>query len=1320
MMRLLVSALLLAASIVSHCAIFELQAARALDNQQRTSVLISVRNTTPAPVTIRDVSINGTPIAELTALEDPKKTNSYGKEVDWYDLRPALIPPGEAGIIALGSVTRELRENGMRFSVNTDQGVADFTVPAPQPDTLQIAYTTFDESLTRLTVMVRNEQSTPVAVQHVEFNGRRLPTQAKGSPIAPGMLAVFTVTLPAPMPRAADCHVRVVGDRGSALAWFRAFPASSVNYIFYGQHADRRDIAEKNMDVYVTHDEGALLGMGLEIDNNGGKMPPRLTERLDTLIDRMKNNPRAWSWYLEDDAGHGRPHPHSLVKLCRYIRERGATLPFFLSNPADNWRYAWLSDIPVNYAYHVTGYATDPTIFTGYRSLDLHRTLNAPNPVMYFVDAVGQQARWITRAEEELTSYAMLGRGAKSFGWFLAVSIWDQGGGAGGALDQFETMPWRYQEGAVACPPIWNQVGEIAGVLKTLRPYIAASAPMPTQLREDRIEVLPVLCHDDLIITALLNRQLRCLYPRDFPRGESYGGIKLVPHRNVSIEHSLPSWIKPARVLVFDHERGLRECPFTVRNGQVQVQVDAVDAASLLLICPTVHLASDISNALQKQFRPTVGGSPIRPDRIVTQTANTPPWEAPAAAYRAPVTVLGPAPAGAWVRVPLPIGRQGFEACGYFDPTTVVAMARGHRAPVAVDYYHPLALPEQGIGPWRKRENDGLVTMEAEPTGVKIVSAWGSDPKKPYGMITMAEPLRPEYDILEVERDIRGTFHPALSYRATVEGKSVEHLLSLHDVIHGTIWSYSELVDIPGSPLTMARIDWHKCVQRREQALDSQKAGSGDLNWQPSPAYLRAQVYDATYRFGVLRQCKSTPDVYVQLSKALSAGDTLNFHVYWGYRPSPGLDTPFLTDEQRPREAVAARVGEIEEAGLTDMRARISAKQDRLESLSVKTQAAAAAVWVELRHDAGALLREQALPKTDGLAWSLPTPLDLPAATAEIILYAVNDGGRVTAVPLKASMLPKLNCIAQVTGQVETLDCPADGSWCLVGADKVYAIQADGKAKWTVDLGENRRQQERFGPGRNIEQVVVRADGQTAIARTFRWNEKAHNYEDSRFVVLTGDGTQIATVPCDWKTDVRFTADGNILAMQQHDGKAQPVTVHLSTGAVSGTTMPAEPTEGYRIALRNVPGKPRKPILSLDGKELCELHWPPYPLHQRVTTDGRVLVATTQGLVQCLDRTGTVTWSTRRASRIDAAVVLEKAGLLAIAYKHYPRRWDWWSVPRLELLSLADGSTHALLEGEGADDYGHLGADLRLAASAAGDRLYLGAQDGRIYRYDLQ
>jgi hypothetical protein len=1202
--RCLAAALLLAG--VADPAL-EVVSTRALDDADRTSLMIVVRNRTDRPVEIRDLTLRGAPIAEHLAPSDPKNPRSPGRGVDWYDVRPRRVPPRGAAAILLGYAARELREPALDLRAVTDAGEVDLGGPPPRPETLRVACAAFGADLRELTVFVRNDGARPASLGEVHFNGNLVSRPAPGPTVAPGRVA--PVTFRTDVAFAQPCALVVQSDAGKATASFRAYPAESLNYPFYGQHADRRDLAEKNMDVYVTRAE-ASAQVAEEIERNGGAMPEPLEKSLARRAEQFGKTPGAWAWYMQDDAGWGRPRPQTLLALGRFLRERGSPQAQFLCNPADLRRYAWTHDLYMNYAYHVTGQSPDPAVFGGDRSLEEIRELNEPAPILYLVDSVGQSSRWITVAEEELASYAMLGRGARHLGWFLAPSVWDQGTTLHGGIDPLETRPWRYQEGATACVPVWTQIGNIAALTRALQPYLAASAPERGELRDDGVEVLPIVCKGDLLVVVLLNRRLRCTYPRDHADGGSHGGVRLKPHRNLTVRVTPLAGVEPA-ALAFDHDRGFRDAPVSADRGALEVTVDAVDTATVLLVGAP---RETVRKETEARLRPPPGGSAVRPDIVLTPDRVTRRvWDDPANNYRADLAARGPLPAGAWVKAALPA--EG-GALGHFTPHSVRVFAQGRRLEAKVDHFKPIYRRAEGAQPWSLGKSDRHATLEPDPAGVRIVSRW----KEPaYGIARLGTPLDPRYDVLEIRRELSGRLEPLLTYEGAKKGQ----VASLKRALEGAVWGLSELVERPGGKLPLSRIYW-------------QRLTGGPV----TSASLGAQVYSGVYRFGEFRQARSAPLVYVRLPRELKAGETFEARAYWHYAAYPPEDTPFLPEAERPRDLAEAKVGPLDAFGIA-----------AVDEGGVTTEAQAECAWIEARDAAGRRTASETLRTSDGLRWTWGAR---PSGAAVRVVVA-GAHGRVLALDLSGPAgTPRLAEIARVAGQVETLACSADGGRVVAGADRVYAFDRAGKPLWTFDLGENRRQPARYGPGRNVDRVEVRADG-TVAASTFRFNEKSRQYENAVTVLLGKDGKETGRAEYDWK------------------GKA-------------------------------------------GGKD--PVPWPPYTLHKLPLQGGHFLAATTQGVVQRLAPDGKAVWEQRRPGRIDAARVLEGRGLVALAWKRYPHRYDWQCVPTLELVSLEDGATRFLAEGAAQDDFGHFGADLRLAASGDGSRLYLGDPSGRIYQLD--
>jgi hypothetical protein len=1290
--------------------------ARAQRESDRSSIMVMARNAGNTPITITDLRLDGKAIAEHM-VQDPKNRN-YGIGVDWCEARPRTVPPGGATMIMLGSVIRPLREPHLKLVAVTDQGEFDLTCPTPQLETLRIACAAFNQERNRLTLYVRNDGTAPANLQRIVFSHRPASADITGSPVPPGMLGTVTLTFAEPLPFGQDCSCFLTADTGTATAWFRAHPAGAYTYGFWAHHADSRDLAEKNVDVGSTVNEPHPYWVTDLYNAKDGNYPEAMVKRALGQIKAVIDDPKSWAWYMQDDAGWGRPHPQKLIELSQFLRNNGSMHIQALCNPADNERYAWLMEQMVNYSYLVTHQGSDPAYFSGGRSIDLMLMLNEPAPLAYLVDSVGQGVRWITPAEEEVHSYAMLGRGSKHNGWFMIPSVWEQGSGWGGGIDGCATRPMRYQEGATANTPLWRHIGNIAGFFTAMAPYIASSARLPGHLRPDRVEVLPILCKDDVVMTTVLNRHLRCLYPRDFPEGGNYGGVKLQPYRNFVITHPLPSWIKPAKVLAFDHDRGLRDLSFQALDGSIRIRIDALDTATTLLICPSEEVVREVTVRIKEKVKPSVAGSPLRPD-VVQQPGDAPKraWDMPAADLRFPVQITGPVAAGAWVKTSLPLDELGpYGPLGYLEPGSVRAFANGKAVPSKLDFARLAFDPAQGVDAWAYT-GDANSTRFRTVDGVLQISS--QLPEGKYHRLTLKQPLDPAYDVLETDTLILGNSAYMFSYAVTIDGKKQSRVSRLY--------THPGSVEQGKQVTGYARNNLRQLVREREEAIlqDNQKKGKNDPadpNAEPVDISLACQVYNGDYHFGKVRQTKSRPDVYLQAPAAVPAGQALTAYVYLRYQATPSADGDYLAAEERPQAAATAACGALEPFRIATLRHKLS--KDSLMQLAVTTDSQAHSVWVEARNADGTLVAEQRLDSKDNRAWTLAKPLSLPADAARVEVIAAGMSGWVIASPLRTpAPRQKLPVIATVSGQVETMACPADASWVMVGADKVYAIAPNGTVKWDHHLGEYRRQQERFGPGRNIEQVGVNAEGTTAFARTFRF-EKGSYQPGVLALFAPATGKPLGKLECFWDTPATFRADGTIEVDQQGaDKKMTPVSVHPTTAAVT----PLDPKQlnrriletngkySTRIISGPVTPLPNRVGIFEDAKQVSVIDLPPYTLHRHLFADGRLLVATTQGLLQMYGLDGQVLWSVRRPYRIDDMCVFAGRNEVALAYKTYPNRWDWHCVPVLEILSTHDGSSITLREGQSADDLGNLGTDLQLAASQDGARIYLGDQTGRIY-----
>lgn len=1303
--------------------------------KDRANVMLILNNTQDTPIRIFGIQLDGTNIAAVAKPADDDK-RQMGVLLDWYHIRPADIPANQSSVFMLGGATTELLNNLKMIQLQTDGGRIELPFSLPDDPSLKVATAAFSDSLRSLILMIRNDSLQPARLDAIEFNAQPVSSSVFGKTIRPGMSAYVTVDLPQPPQFGEDCSVFIQAGELETAAWFRAHPAESMTYPHAGNFADKRELLEKNMSVHATRAEG-FGHLGREFQKNSMALPPDKEASVRRRAQDFGERDDAWAWYMEDDAGWGNPTPMASLMASDFIRNNGSRNLQFLCNPADNQRYAWTHDMYMNYAYYTTGQAEDPTIWRGGRSLDFIRDINEPAPILYLVDCVGQyESRWITRAEEELASFAMIGRGAKQFGWFLIPSHWEQGYNRGGGIDPVETKPYRYQEGATATPQIWNHIGHIAAPIKALGPWLATGSKLPSVLDERRIETLPVLCKDNLIITTILNRHLRSLYPYDFGDTGRPGYTMLQPWRNILVEHALPRWIKPVAVYAYDIDRGLRQIPYATSGHSIQLYLDALDTAGLLLICPDEDLRLEIENTLAAAVEPAVGGSCIHPSAVVPlQAVSAVPWMFPETTYRLTASVKGPVPENGWVKITLPAEPQTRDQrpLGFFDPTSVKAVHQHTELSPHVDYYRLLATPEQQQYAW-KISSHSNVTMQMTTEGLEIT---GSLPEGRYHSFSLIKDLLPEYDILEIASRINGSFAMLLNYTVTVNGeaKNRPHLIS--DLLSQHMIMKNELPPVDEGDLIFSRINWHQVARLHEKERAGKNEDS-ERNWEAEHrATLSAQARNGTYTFGLMRQCKSSPDVFVRVPNAIAPGHTENIDVYWDYTPLPLKRTPEF--EQKPVRFATASAGPVEPFSISELEIERTDSALRIPKLEV--QAAASSVWVDMRDRLGSLLLGTNLTKQTETVWFLPGTVPVPPHTEDIHLFVANQAGHVIDVPLsEPEPLRPLKKIITLAGQIETMDCTPNGKILTAGAKQIYTFSSDGKALWSYNAGVNTRQKRQFGKGNNIDHIEVSPDGSSIVAFMYhRENDKVQEYSRCRALLLNIRGEELETIPCDPLASirdrhyglaevppVRFTDNGAVRAIVLKDGRSTEIEYNPLTRAISPAQHPTVQKNGFVVLGETNGWRLEHKYVNADGLTLIhpdgaktELKTAAYRHITRLLPDGKVLIATTQGDIQLFAQDGSVIWQGDLPSRIDDMVVLPSRNQLAIAYKQYPHRWGWQNDPILEIRSVNDGAVVERRRAERNHDYGHYGMDLVLCKDAADKTIFMGTPMGSVFRHDL-
>lgn len=1278
-----------------------------LRGNDRASMMLAVRNDSDQQIRIDRIAVGGRALAELTEQQGRHKV---GQTLDWYDVRPRTVAPGAATTVILGYARKDwLAERPVVELTGQDGERLRTRLPGLTAPPLVVAAVGFSENLRKLTLLVRNDSPDPVELNQLIFNGKPVGFQTTMSTVAPKQLVHIEAAVDN-VEFGSDCSIVMTSPAGNSAAWITARPAKTLTYMFYSRWCDPRDLAEKNIDVGNTHRE-ANAEFARQLDEHDLEWPNHLAELLRQRVEHFTKQPDAWAWYVQDDAGWGHPTPSALIAVRRFIREHGSAHPQIICNPADNLRYAWVGDVVMNYSYHVTHQTPDPTQFTGGRSLDLVRRLNEPGPVTYLVDTVGQGVRWITVAEEELASYSILGRGARHLGWFLGPSMWEQGEQYGGATDPFDTRPWRYQEGMTANTEIGNHVRRIAATFRALSDHIAVSAPLPGRLTEQGVEVLPIYAAEDqVVITTLLNRRLRCTYPRDFADAPmASGGIRLEPQHDFSVDIPRPAWTNPRAVIAFDHDRGVRSLPFEVKDQVVVAHMDSLAATAILFTVNSSAVAARIRDMLET-IEPAMGGSSIRPDVwLAADAIRRQNWLDPAASYRTDAGLGESVSEGAWVRLDLPVDQlKPWGPNGFFRADSVKAFLAGQQLPVRVDDGKSLT-DARGHARWMPaRTDDPKLAVSFEESGVVITADYVDGG---YGLVRAELEFDPTYPVLDVEHQIDGQIVPLLRYQIAVGSEKRVGTANLFSELDR--WQYwprsRRIVDAKPGRLATTRIDLRQVIAA-EQKLDP--AGQ----WRIVALSLDAQVYSGEFRFGRIIQRPYAPGVFVRIRQASDQQPHKRLAVYWAYQDAPGIPAQ---QTWRPAAPTKLASGPIEIA--TGDTLTVLHDNRQLRQVRFTPAISIDAAWIEQRDDQGRLIHRADLRAQAGV-YRLPSPMELSRERGTVTLWTSRRNGPTVRIDLLGAPGSSLQPFAQVEGQVESLALSPDGQWLVAGAAGVSAVDLAGGIRWTKDLGTNRRQQMRYGPGRNIAKVGMDDTGEHAFAWTYAFDKQHKRWNPASLVVWDSAGQQKHQRRVDWRAEPVMTPTGR-LWHRADDDASQARLLDLGTGRTLSTEISAERAavlDGQPwLEYIGAGWPPRRSVVRTDDRTLYEVTWPAYALHRHVLPDGSLVIATTQGHIHYIDANGRQAWRTTRPSRIEAVVPLEERGMIAIARKEHVHQYDWQARPVVELIDLQTGEVTQSYRGPVHDDYGHLGTDLSLVGDQQERDLVMGDWTGCLYRIAL-
>lgn len=190
--------------------------------------------------------------------------------------------------------------------------------------------------------------------------------------------------------------------------------------------------------------------------------------------------------------------------------------------------------------------------------------------------------RWGTPEEKRVEAYYALAAGAKEidYWWFTAAAANE---GIGDAKEP----------GSAA---LWREMGLIGAEAGIASPLIVNSCPVQTAItKPGKLWVRSLVCGVDTLLLICVND--------DYVSTEV--GTTVRPIKNADVSLDLPDWIAPAGVFEVDY-RGVRDVGYDVAGGKINLHLGGVDLTRMIVITGDSTLKSALQSRYTNVYGPRV------------------------------------------------------------------------------------------------------------------------------------------------------------------------------------------------------------------------------------------------------------------------------------------------------------------------------------------------------------------------------------------------------------------------------------------------------------------------------------------------------------------------------------------------------------------------------------------------------------------------------------------------------------------------------------------------------------------------------------------
>ncbi len=524
-------------------------------------VFVYYKNISDTPVDLREWYINERESGHFRLSGD----------VAWDRRYASRLMPGQTTVLEISGVSEDfqLGKKADFALIGSDWKPVAIQPAVFEPEKLRVTSIVMDESLTRITVHIRNFTLNEVAVNSIEFEGKShiqvIPTSNKidgegqivakillEKPFTPGELALLKI------------ETEINGKSHTFYSHRNAYADYFPNGTWGIEENQYADAKKHHLNTMVKGGKSTDRFFSQDFNTTGIKAMPHsgIYPNVDMLRD-LENHPAVALWYIHDEpdwlytpqllmASHEMTKKYStrkptLITLCRNVK-------FF--------EFAFIADIPCHDHYSVTAPTTSkwPYVYgtrleeTGYYTADL-KYASEPKPIWVWTQGVhlwDERPKMPLPTPDELGAqlYFNLSRGAKGNLWFTFM-----------------------EEAGLRFPATKKALQQYSRIVRLLEDALLSSDPYHGQSNSpEKIDVASLITPDQLI-TFITNTNYQI----------SDSAYQWTKAKEVKVQIKLPSWFQALDGFELSPENGITSAKWEIKENMLELFLEELNMGQVFV-----------------------------------------------------------------------------------------------------------------------------------------------------------------------------------------------------------------------------------------------------------------------------------------------------------------------------------------------------------------------------------------------------------------------------------------------------------------------------------------------------------------------------------------------------------------------------------------------------------------------------------------------------------------------------------------------------------------------------------------------------------------